>query len=97
MANKKQAVEVKQEGDFKIKSKPKKPKQLAIADEEIAKIKIDNRKPEAQGEVIPDVAKIDLTKNPEEDAVQTHKTDDSNVVVEESKDSSDSKAVANRS
>jgi len=49
MANKQQAVEVKQEGDFKIKSKPKKPKQLAIADEEIAKIKIDNRKPEAQG------------------------------------------------
>jgi len=94
MANKQQAVEVKQEGDFKIKSKPKKPKQLAIADEEIAKIKIDNRKPEAQGEVIPDMAKVDLTKNPEEDAVQTQKTDVGNAPIEESKDSNDSKAVA---
>jgi len=51
--------EVKQEGEFKIKSK----------------------------------APIDLTKKPEEDAVQTQETDDSNVVVEEPKDSSDSERV----
>ena len=74
MANKKAAVEVKQEGDFKIKSKPKKPKQLAIADQEIAKVKIDNTKPEAQGKVIPDIAKVDLTKKLEENAVPESKT-----------------------
>ena len=56
---------VKQEGDFKIKSKPKskKPKQLAKSDKEVAKI--DLSKPEAQGEVQPAVAKMDLTKEPE--------------------------------
>ena len=75
MAEQKAAVEVKQEGDFKIKSKPKKPKQLAIADQEIAKIKIDNTKPEAQGEVIPNMAKVDLTKKPEENAVSDRTTE----------------------
>jgi hypothetical protein len=56
---------VKQEGDFKIKSKPKskKPKQLAALEKEVAKI--DLSKPEAQGEVQPAVAKMDLTKEPE--------------------------------
>jgi len=56
---------VKQEGDFKIKSKPKskKPKQLAATEKEVAKI--DLSKPEAQGEVQPAVAKMDLTKEPE--------------------------------
>ena len=56
---------VKQEGDFKIKSKPKskKPKQLAVSEKEIAKI--DLSKPEAQGEIQPAVAKMDLTKEPE--------------------------------
>ena len=56
---------VKQEGDFKIKSKPKskKPKQLTKSDKEVAKI--DLSKPEAQGEIQPAVAKIDLTKEPE--------------------------------
>ena len=56
---------VKQEGDFKIKSKPKskKPKQLAASEKEVAKI--DLSKPEAQGEVQPAVAKMDLTKEPE--------------------------------
>jgi len=55
---------VKQEGDFKIKSKPKskKPKQLTKSDKEVAKI--DLSKPEAQGEIQPAVAhaKNDLTK-----------------------------------
>jgi len=67
---------VKQEGDFslkgKVKPKAKKPKQLDIADKEIAKI--DLTKKEAQGEVVPDVAKIDLTKK--EDAVQERKTEE---------------------
>lgn len=58
--------QVKQEGDFKIKSKPKskKPKQLTVSDKEIAKI--DLSKPESQGEIQPPVAKIDLTKETEQ-------------------------------
>ena len=56
------ALDVKQEGDFKIKSKPKgkKPKQLVIRDKEMTKI--DFTKPEAQGDVVPDVTQVDLTK-----------------------------------
>lgn len=65
--------EVKQEGEFKIKSKAPKIK--------------------GQGNVIPEVTKVDLTKKPEEDAVQTQETDDSNAVVEEPKNSSDSERV----
>ena len=37
--------------------------------------KIDLTKPEAQGEVIPEVTKIDLTEKPKEDAVQEQKTE----------------------
>jgi len=71
MAENKAAVEVKQEGDFKIKLKPKskKPKQLAIADTEIAKINLSNTTTKDE------VAKVDLTKKPETDAVQEHKTE----------------------
>ena len=65
--------EVKQEGEFKIKSKAPKIK--------------------GQGNVIPEVTKVDLTKKPEEDTVQTQETDDSNAVVEEPKNSSDSERV----
>ena len=65
--------EVKQEGEFKIKSKAPKIK--------------------GQGNVIPEVTKVDLTKKLEEDAVQTQETDDSNAVVEEPKNSSDSERV----
>ena len=65
--------EVKQEGEFKLKTKSPKIK--------------------GQGNVVPEITKIDLSKKPEEDAVQTQETNDSNVVVEEPKDSSDSKGV----
>ena len=81
------STEVKQEGEFKLKKKKLTPKKLNKK-EEIAKV--DLTKPEAQGEVIPDVIKV---KIPKEDAVQTQKTDDSDVVVEEPKDSGDSKEV----
>ena len=63
--------EVKQEGEFKLKTKSPKIK--------------------GQGNVVPEITKIDLSKKPEEDAVQTQETNDSNVVVEESKNSVDSK------
>jgi hypothetical protein len=65
--------EVKQEGEFKLKTKTPKIK--------------------GQGNIVPEITKIDLSKKPEEDAVQTQETDDSNVVVEESKDSGNSEGV----
>lgn len=65
---------VKQEGDFslkgKIKPKSKKPKQLEIADKEIAKIDLGKK----QTQVTQEVPKMDLTKK-QEDAVQEQKTE----------------------
>tara|TARA_R100001594_G_scaffold1168_3_gene4885 strand:- start:2402 stop:3631 length:1230 start_codon:yes stop_codon:yes gene_type:complete len=88
MAQKKAAVEVKQEGDFKLKSKPKlKPKDLSKKNE--GPVKVDFTKPEAQGEVIPEVVKVDLTDKKETDAVQERKTEEVPVV----ETSGDSKEV----
>jgi len=70
------STEVKQEGEFKLKKKKVTPKKLNKK-EEITKV--DLTKPEAQGEVIPDVIKVEI---PKEDAVQTQETDDSNAIVE---------------
>ena len=81
------STEVKQEGEFKLKKKKVTPKKLNKKEEVT---KVDLTKPEAQGEVIPDVIKVEI---PKEDAVQTQKTDDSNVIVEKPKDSGDSKEV----
>ena len=81
------STEVKQEGEFKLKKNKVTPKKLNKK-EEITKI--DLTKPEAQGEVIPDVIKVEI---PKEDAVQTQKTDDSNAIVEKPEDSGDSKEV----
>ena len=55
--------------------------------------KVDLTKPEAQGEVIPDVTKVTIPKKEEENAVQAQETNDSNAIVEESKDSSNSERV----
>lgn len=82
------AEEVKQEGEFKVK-KPSKPKNLGKT-EEVTKVEIPNTAAEAQGEVIPEVTKVEIK---EEDAVQTQETNDSDVVVERSEDSSDSQEV----
>ena len=82
------STEVKQEGEFKLKSKKKKtPKKLSKSNEVT---KVDLTKPEAQGEVVPDVVKVEI---PKEDAVQTQETNDSNAIIEKPKDSGDSKAV----
>ena len=81
------STEVKQEGEFKLKKKKVTPKKLNKKEEVT---KVDLTKPEAQGEVIPDVIKVEI---PKEDAVQTQETDDSNVIVEKPKDSGDSKEV----
>ena len=86
------AVEVKQEGEFSLKGKKSKPKKLVDTSNK-EPVKVDLTKPEAQGEVIPDVVKLDLTDKKQEDAVQAQETDDSNVVIKESKDSNDSQKV----
>ena len=72
MAENKAAVEVKQEGDFKIKLKPKKMKDLGSKSRnEITKV--DLSKP-VTDEVKSNVIKVDLTK-PKTDAVQEQKTE----------------------
>ena len=93
MSEVKAAVEVKQEGEFSLKGKRKSPKKFSDTSNN-EPVKVDLSKPEAQGEVVPDVIKVDLTEKKETDAVQAQETDDSNVVVEESKDSGHSKEVA---
>lgn len=80
--------EVKQEGEFKIKT-PSKPKNLGKANE-VTKVEIPKTSVEAQGEVVPEVTKVEIKK---EDAVQTQETDDSNAIVEKPEDSGDSKEV----
>ena len=80
--------EVKQEGEFKVK-KPSKPKNLGKT-EKVTKIEIPSTAVEAQGEVVPEVTKVEIK---EEDAVQTQETDGSDVTIEGSEDSSDSQKV----
>ena len=93
MSEVKQAVEVKQEGEFSLKSKKTKPKKLVNTSSK-EPVKVDLTKPEAQGELIPNLVKVDLTKTKEDqDAIQTQETNDSNAVIEESQNSSDSKEV----
>jgi len=82
--------EVKQEGEFKMKT-PSKPKNLGKANE-VTKVEIPNTAKEAQGAVVPEVTKVEIKKE-ESDAVQTQETNDSDVVVEEPKDGSDSEEV----
>jgi hypothetical protein len=82
--------EVKQEGEFKLQAKPKKPKNLGKT-EEVTKVEIPNTATEAQGKVIPDVTKVEI-KN-EDNAVQEQSTDASDDIVRQPEDSSDSKEV----
>lgn len=80
--------EVKQEGEFKAK-KPSKPKNLGKTNE-VTKVEIPSTAVEAQGEVVPEVTKVEIKG---EDAVQTQETDGSDVAIEGSKNSSDSQEV----
>jgi hypothetical protein len=82
------STEVKQEGEFTLKSRKKTTPKKLNKKEEVTKV--DLTKPEAQGEVIPDVVKVEI---PKEDAVQTQKTNDSDAIVEKPEDSSNSEAV----
>ena len=69
-----QAVEVKQEGEFSLKGKKKIPKKFSDTSNN-EPIKVDLTKPEAQGEVVSDVIKVDLTEKKETDAVQESSTE----------------------
>ena len=79
--------EIKQEGEFKIKT-PSKPKNLG--DNTGETIKVNMKEPLIDLE--PDVKKV-VIKKEDTDAVQTQETNDSDVIVEESKDSGNSKEV----
>jgi len=61
-------MEVKQEGDFKMKSKPKTPKKLNKPNE-VAEVKINNTAKEAQGTVVPEVTEV-LIKKEDANAIQ---------------------------
>jgi len=85
--------EVKKEGDFSLKGKAKKPKQLANTEQATVKVSIKEPLvdvPDAITKVV--IPKDELNQDP--NAVQTQKTDDSNAVVEESKNSADGEEVA---
>ena len=58
---------VKQEGEFKLKKKT--PKKLGITNND--PVKVDLTKPEATGEVVPNVVKVDI---PKDDAIQIGET-----------------------
>ena len=79
---------VKQEGEFKAK-KLSKPKNLGKTNE-VTKIEIPSTAVEVQGEVVPEVTKVEIKQ---EDAVQKQETDGSDVAIKGSEDSSDSQEV----
>jgi len=83
--------EVKKEGEFTLKGKKKTTPKKLVKKNEVTKV--DLTKPEAQGEVVPDVIKVEI---PKENAVQTQETNDSNAIIEEPKDSGDSKEVVEK-
>jgi len=78
----------KDSGSLKIKKKTIKEQ---VTQKEPIKVDLSKKVAET---VEPTVeAKVDLTQKPQEDAVQTSKTDDSDVVIKKSEDSKDSKTV----
>jgi len=87
--------EVKKEGEFSLKGKTvKKPKNLGKASESMTKVEIPNTAKEAQGEVDPEVIKVQIDKKEEEeDAVRLNETNASDDTVGQPEDSSDSKEV----
>jgi len=78
--------EVKQEGEFKIKT-PSKPKNLGKSSNEVTKVNI--KEPLIETE--PEVTKVIIKE--EDDAVQTQETNDSNAIIEKPEDSGNSEEV----
>ncbi len=79
---------VKKEGEFTLKGKKVKPKQLGKSSDQPTKVNLKEPLVELPED---DIKKV-VIKN-QDDAVQTQEADDSNVIVEEQKDSGDSEAV----
>tara|TARA_R100001480_G_scaffold29055_3_gene39461 strand:+ start:3628 stop:4836 length:1209 start_codon:yes stop_codon:yes gene_type:complete len=67
--------EVKQEGEFKLKTKPKKPKQLGNKNEETKKVNINPKEPLVELE--PNVKKVEIKK--EDNAIQIGETKEVSV------------------
>ena len=82
--------EVKQEGEFKLQAKPKRPKNLGKT-EEVTKVEIPNTAAKAQGEVAPEVTKVEI-KN-EDNAVQEQSADASDDTVGQPENGSNSEEV----
>lgn len=80
---------VKQEGDFKLKKKT--PRKLTETKQEVTKVNVNPKEPLVELE--PEVKKVVIPKQQEENAVQAQETNDSNVIVEKPKDSGNSEAV----
>ena len=95
MAEENATAKVKQEGEFSLKGKKTKPKKLVDSSKEDP-VKVDLTKPEAQGKLVEDITKVDLTEKKEDNAVQAQETNDSDAVIEEPKDSDDSKEVVEK-
>ena len=66
-------MEVKQEGDFKMKSKPKTPRKLNKPNE-VTEVKISNTAKEAQGTVVPEVTEV-VIKKEDTNAIQEQSTE----------------------
>jgi hypothetical protein len=79
---------VKQEGEFTLKNKKVKPKQLGKSSDQPTKVNLKEPLVELPED---DIKKVVIKK--EDDAVQAQETNDSDIVVEEPKDSSDSEGV----
>jgi hypothetical protein len=84
-------MEVKQEGDFKMKSKPRTPKKLNKPNE-VAEVKISNTAKESQGIVIPEVTEV-VIKKENTNAVQEQSTNASNVVIGQPENTASSQKV----
>ena len=83
---------VKQEGDFSLKGKATKPKQLASKQQEVVKVNIK----EPLVNIPNQVTKVVIPKNElntETNAIQTQETNDSDAVIQESENSKDSEGV----
>ena len=80
---------VKQEGDFKLKKKT--PRKLTETKQEVTKVNVNPKEPLVELE--PEVKKVVIPKQQEENAVQAQETNDSDVIVEKPKDSGNSEAV----
>jgi len=82
---------VKQEGEFTLKNKKVKPKQLGKSSDQPTKVNLKEPLVELPED---DIKKVVIKK--EDDAVQAQETNDSDVAVEESKDSGDSEGVVEK-